>query len=465
MRGLWSTLGLVVVLAGLGGYIYFVDSKRPASTTTGDEPARTKLFTVEADKITDITLTAKGQKTVLHKAEGGWKMTAPVQSDADPPEVISLAQAIANLESVRDVDDNPADLKEFGLADAPMAVVEFKAEGGASGSFTIGSKNPTGGERYAMKGGEKKVFLVSSFVDSNFDRDPLALRDKKILKFDRDKADSLTLAKGADSLELARDGSEWKMLKPVAVRSDYSAIEGLMTRLASSNMATIVEENAPGLAKYGLDKPVMTVTIGAGSAKTVLQVGKTEADRTYAKDASRPIVFTVDSTLQGDFIKPFDEYRKKELFELRAFTVAKIRAVLDAPAGPKTYEIEKVPAAKPGESESWKVTRVGGATHTPDTAAVDDLLTKLVAVKAESFVTGATKTGLDKPALVVSASYDDGKFERVRFGAVSDNAYGARDGEPGVAKVETNAMKALLSAFDVVTIPPAPPEKKTEDKK
>ena len=31
MRGLTSTLLLVVVLAGLGGYIYFVDSKRPAS--------------------------------------------------------------------------------------------------------------------------------------------------------------------------------------------------------------------------------------------------------------------------------------------------------------------------------------------------------------------------------------------------------------------------------------------------
>ena len=90
----------------------------------------------------------------------------------------------------------------------------------------------------------------------------------------------------------------------------------------------------------------MTVTIGAGSAKTVLEVGKTENDQTYAKDASRPIVFTVDSTLQTDLNKNFDDYRKKELFEFRPFYLAKMRAVLDAPGGPKTYEIEKVRAGQ-----------------------------------------------------------------------------------------------------------------------
>ena len=60
MRGIWSTLALVVVLAGLGGYIYFVDSKRPASTSIEGEPARTKVFTVEADKVNEIRLTVQG---------------------------------------------------------------------------------------------------------------------------------------------------------------------------------------------------------------------------------------------------------------------------------------------------------------------------------------------------------------------------------------------------------------------
>ena len=467
MRGLWSTLALVVVLAGLGAYIYFVDSKRPASTGVEGEPARTKVFSVEADKVNEIRLTAKGQTTLLQKTDAGWQMIEPTKVDADPPEAIGLAQAIANLESVREVVDNPSDLKQFGLAEPPI-IVEFKAEGGAAGSFKLGNKNATQGEIYALKGGDDTVFLVSAFQESSFNREPFALRDKKILKFDREKADTLALVKGANAIELARSGSDWRVVKPVPSRSDYSAVEGFITRLSSANMSRLVEEDARDLAKYGLDKPAMTVTIGAGSAKTVLEVGKTENDQTYAKDASRPIVFTVDSTLQADLNKNFDDYRKKELFEFRPFYVAKMRAVLDAPAGAKTYELEKVAAAKPGDAETWKVTRVGGASHTADAAAMDDLLNKLVALKAESFVTGNTKTGLDKPALVVSASFDDGKFERVRFGAVGDNSYAVRDGEAGVAKVETQAMRAAMQAFDLVTIPPAPKAeetKKPEEKK
>jgi len=230
-------------------------------------------------------------------------------------------------------------------------------------------------------------------------------------------------------------------------------------RLASANMSKMVEENAKDLAKYGLDKPSMTVTIGAGSAKTILEIGKTENGETYARDAARPIVFTVDSTLQTDLNKSFDDYRKKELFEFRPFYTARFRAVVDSPAGAKTYEFEKVAPAKPADPETWKVTRVGGASHTADPAAMDDLLNKLVGIKADSFVDGKVKTGLDKPALVVSASFDEGKFERVRFGQAGDDAYGKRDGEDAIAKIDQASLRAALQAFEVVVTP------KVEEKK
>lgn len=465
MRGLTSTLALVVVLAGLGGYIYFVDSKRPANTGAEGEPAREKVFSVETDKINEIRLTYQGESTLLRKADGGWKLIEPTQVDADPPEAIGLAQNITSLESVRVVDDNPGDIAQFGLANPPIAV-EFKAEGGVSGSFKLGNKNATQGELYAIKDGEKRVFLVSSFQESNFNRKPFDLRDKKVLKFDREKADSLVLTKGSDSLELTRAGSEWTVSKPVASRSDYSAVEGFLTRLSSSNMSKLLEENPKDLAKYGLDKPAMTVTIGSGSSKTVLEVGKTEGDQTYARDAARPIVFTVDTTLQGDLNKSFDDYRKKELFEFRPFSLAKLRAVLDAPSGPKTYELEKVKPAKPEDPETWKVTRVGGSSHAADQAAMDDLLNKLTAIKAESFVDAKAKTGLDKPALVVSASFDEGKFERVRFGQVGEDAFGLRDGEAGVAKIDAASMRAAMQAFDVAVTPKEPtPQPKAGEKK
>ncbi|MDP2318459.1 MAG: DUF4340 domain-containing protein [Acidobacteriota bacterium] len=461
MRGITSTLILIVVLAGLGGYIYFVDSKRPAPGFDGG-PAKEKVYTLAVDAVDEVKLTYQGETSLLRKSEAGWKMIEPVETDADPAEAASLGMALANLERVRVVEENATDLVKYNLATPPIAV-EFKA-GSVTGSLALGDMNATGGEMYAMKNGDKTVFLVSSFQETSFNRTPFDLRDKKILKFDREKADAVTLVRDGRTMTLARDGSDWKVSGPVASRSDYSAIEGLLTRLASANMSKLVDSEGKELAKYGLDKPVMTITVGAGSAKTILEVGKTENGDTYARDASRPLVFTVDTTLQGDFTKPFDDYRKKELFELRAFYVDRLRAVLDAPGGPKTYELEKVKATDPAGTDSWKVTRVGGASHTADTAAMDDLLAKLVALRAESFVDARTRTGLGQPALVVSASFDEGKFERVRFGRVGEESFAAREGEAVVAKVDLASMAAAMQAFDVVTIPPDPQAAPATDK-
>jgi hypothetical protein len=465
MRGLTSTLILVVVLAGLGAYIYFVDSKRPAASADGSSATKEKVFSVEADKINELRITYQGQTAALKKDDSGWKLVEPTQVDADPPEAIGVATALTNVEIVRVVDENATNLEQFGLAN-PAITVEYKAEGGASGTLRLGNKNATQGEIYALKNDEKRVFLVSAFQETSFNRTPFDLRDKKILKFDRDKADSLTIAKGATSIEMSRAGSDWKVTKPVPSRSDYTQIEGFLTRLSSSNMSKIVEENPKDLAKYGLDKPAMTVTIGSGSAKTVLEVGKSEGTETYAKDASRPIVFIVDSTLQTDLNRSFDDYRKKELFEFRPFYLDKMRAVLDAPNGPKTYEFEKQKPATPSDPETWKVTRVGGSSHTADQSAMDDLLNKLAGIKAESFVDPSTKAGLDKPALIVSASFDSGKFERVRFGRVGETAYGRRDGEEGIAKIDDASMRAAMLAFDVAVTPKEPaPAPKAEPKK
>jgi len=450
MGRLTSTLILVVVLAGLGGYIYFVDSKRPTPNADGSSATKEKVFTVEADKINELRVTYQGQSTLLKKADGGWKLLEPTAIEADPPEAIGVASALTNIEIVRVIDENATNLEQFGLA-KPNITVEFKAEGGAAGTLKLGNKNPTQSEIYAQKNNDKRVFLVSSFQETSFNRTPFDLRDKKILKFDRDKADSLLLVKGADSMQLSRAGNEWKVVKPVASRSDYSAIEGFLTRLSSANMSKMIEENPKDLAKYGLDKPTMTITIGAGSAKTVFEVGKTEDSQTYARDASRPMIFTVDSTLQTDLNKNFDDYRKKEAFEFRPFYLAKLRAVKDG----KTYEFEKVPPAKPADPETWKVTEVGGASHPADATAMEDMLNKLVALKADSFVDAKTKTGLEKPVLVVSASFDEGKFERVTFAQLGDAAYAKREGEEGIAKIQLMSFRDALTAFDAVLNPGA----------
>ena len=84
----------------------------------------------------------------------------------------------------------------------------------------------------------------------------------------------------------------------MAVRADYGAVEGLIGRLGTLQMKGITVAEMDDAKKYGLDSPQYTVTLNAGSARSTLLVGAASGDGSlYAKDASRPMVFTVDGTL------------------------------------------------------------------------------------------------------------------------------------------------------------------------
>ena len=138
MGRLGSMLALVAVLAGLGGYIYFVDAKRPAS----DIAAKQKVFDgLASDKIEEITLTNDGESSTLKKADGTWKMTAPTASDADQNEVSTLTTNLAGAEVNRVIDENAANLADYGLA-KPKITIAFKGAGRRRASCNSATRRP-----------------------------------------------------------------------------------------------------------------------------------------------------------------------------------------------------------------------------------------------------------------------------------------------------------------------------------
>src|SRR5262245_47514019 len=127
MRGLKSTLALIVVLAGLGAYIYFVTWKQPADTGSKNE----KVFAgVESDKIDEIKVNAaSGETTTLKKESGAWQLTQPAAGKADDSEVSGIASALSSLEVTRVIDENPSNLNDYGLSN-PRIQLEFKSDKG-----------------------------------------------------------------------------------------------------------------------------------------------------------------------------------------------------------------------------------------------------------------------------------------------------------------------------------------------
>jgi hypothetical protein len=444
MRGLTTTGVLVLVLAGLGAYIYFVESERPA----GGVEEREKVFAIEAEQIEQITVTAKGETTTLTKADGAWKITAPVSADADNTEVSNLTAAIAALEINRVLEENASDLTQFGLAE-PRIKVAFKA-GGTSGEVHFGETTPTQGDMYAVKPGEPRVFLVAAYQDTSLAKNTFDLRDKRVLHFDRDKIDTLELTQpGAPTVRLARAGNEWAVTAPIEARGDYSAIEGIVTRLSTTSMTELVDPNGP--ESFGLETPSAVAVVGMGSTRAALELGAERDGALFARDPARQMIFKVEPSLAADLKKSADELRDKDLFEFRSFNLLRLRVT----RGGDTYEFQKVAGGGEGGGDKWQRV-VDGKPTDVETTAMEDFLTKLSALRAQSFNPTTNAAGLASPALVAAASYDSDKFERVRLISGEDQAFGVRDGEAGVAVLDANDVSETIKSLDAVVNPAAP---------
>jgi hypothetical protein len=445
MRGLTTTILLVLALAGLGAYIYFIDSERPAA---GVE-AREKVFAVEADEIEEITVTAKGESTTLRKGDGVWTITAPVAADADATEVSNLTTALASLEINRVLEENASDLTAYGLSD-PRIKVAFKA-GSASGELHLGETTPTKGDMYAVKSGESRVFLVSASQDTSLAKNTFDLRDKRVLHFDRDKIDTVEITQpGSPAVTLSRSANEWFIKAPIAARGDYSAIEGLVTRLSTASMTELVDPNSP--ESFGLETPSAVVTIGTGSTRAALELGAERDGALFARDRARQMMFKVEPTLATDLKKTVDDLRDKELFEFRTFNTLRLRVS----RGADTYEFEKVAGGGEGGADRWQRI-VDGKPTDVDTTTMEDLLAKLSALRAQSFNPTTNAAGQAPPALIVAASYDGDKFERVRLITGEGQAFGVREGEQGVAVLDADSVNETIKALDALVSPaPAP---------
>jgi hypothetical protein len=435
VRRFASTIVAVIVLAVLGGYIYMYEWDTPADSAEQKD----KAFTgVEAEAIEEVQIKAAGGETSrATKAESGWQLVEPAKAEADASELSAVTSSLGSLEVQRVVDEAATDLGRYGLA-PPRVDVAFRLKGEKNfRHLLLGEKTPTGSDLYAKLQGGNRVFLVSSHLDSTFNRTPFDLRDKTILEFDREKVDSVEVASGTAALQFVRSGSDWKIAKPIGARGDYGAIEGVVTRLSSAQMQRIVDAHPGDLKQYGLDKPSLTATINTGSARATLMLGKTEGGSVYARDASRPMLFAVEESLATDLKKDVGEFRRKDVFDFRSFNAQRV----EIKRGTETFLFEKS-KDKDGK-EIWKK---GG--QNADTAKVEDLLTKLSNLRAQSFES-ATHAALKSPEVVVTATYD-GKSETVQLGRAGTDAYASRADEPGSAKLETTPYEDALKALDAL---------------
>jgi Domain of unknown function (DUF4340) len=458
MRGVRSLLVLLVLLAAIGGYAIY-ESRRPAADS-GEK--KDKVFNVEADKIEEIAVKSeKGDRTMVRKTGTEWQIVQPITAKPDSSEVSGITSNLASLEVQRVIDEKPSEISEYGLKD-PRVEVAFKS-GGQERKLLIGKKTPPGTDLYAKLADSNRVFLIQSYLDTTFNKGTFDLRDKAVLTVNRDNIDTVTVTTTtpAKTMKVVKSSGEWKLAEPVAVRADFSAIESLVSRLSTLQMKSIAAPEIKKPEEYGLDKPLATVTIGAGSSQARLAVGKSAGEGTvYAQDLSRPMVLTIESSLLDEFKKDPGDYRQKDLFDARAFNANRVEVT----RGTETVAFEKTKTKNKDGKDEEKWRQVAPITRDVDQPKVENLISTATQARASSFVDTETKTGLEKPELTIAIKSNDGKREeKVAFAKSGSDGYAARAGEAGAAKIEASTIDNLVKTLDELKKPAE--EKKPEEQK
>ena len=465
-----TNLVISVLFVLLLGFVYFYEIKGGEDRRAEAEKSK-KLLDFSDHEAARLTIEKADTTIVLEHADDTWRLTAPVTTNADDDAVERYLRNLNESEVERVVEDSGAVASESALLDryglqTPRLRVLLELVEETKDTLRFGSDSPTERFAYAQRSGpDPKIFTVRAWRFDNLDKGVFDLRDKRVLPFDRDEVREIRLerAGGEDIVIIRRDGegAEWSLTSPVVYPADQDEVDGLLRALNDGEAQEFASEDADEaeLREFGLDsdgQSTVSVFLGAERSEKELVIGFTGGGDggSYARDASQPHVFVVDSTLVGEVGKSLFSLRDKQACPIEdRELVTSLSLERDGErifeAGRDTSNAWMITFPEQRRAKSWKL---------------NGMLTDLDGMEVEEFVADAVEiTGLDlakyeldKPILRVLFRDGDAGDVDLRFAhAVGAEAYLYRDGIPSVYKVSAEALENLELQFeDVAQDPP-----------
>ena len=441
----WKTYVALAAAAGLGAYIYFVESKKEDKP----EKPKEKVLTLDKSKVKELTLAGDAKEEVKLVKDGtSWRMTAPQAAPADAQESESLLTSLEGLEIDEVVSESPGKLAEFGL-DPPRTRVAVVQAGAPAQEVLFGDKTPDQGAVYARQPRRPRVFTVPAYSAAVFDKKPFDLRDRDLLHVSRDAVRKVEVTGPEGGYALVRDErGEWGFTAPLATRAGRWSVDGLLGNLETLRMESVAAEAAGDLKPYGLDQPTRTVKLGLADGNTkALEVGKAAGEKKhYARQAGQPLVAVIPDAVLDTLAKGREDLRAKRLLEVSSFDVQGFD--VHAGGAKKVYTRSSSKDKDGVETTRWK--RVAPDAKDIDTTKVQDALFLVGGVEVQEFVDkpgGPETYGLDKPVLAVTVREKDKPETSFEVGEKGGTYYARRPGDQAVLKLDAAKAAELVKKF------------------
>jgi hypothetical protein len=387
-----TTLVLLALALALGAWVYFGEIQGDEKREAAEKSAR-RLVGLEADELSSIELpTSGGGRARLQRGEQGWRLVEPLDAGVDPFTVERLVEAVAGLESKSEI-EAASDLALFGLDDGAARIAVRKGEAEPT-EIRLGKPVPVGSARYVSASSRPgRVFTVDTAGLTLLEPALLDLRDKRLLKLEKDEASKLVVRLPAESrvIELTK-GEDWKLVAPLEVRADGEGVERLLDDLDLARASGFVD--APGApAEYGLEPPSVEIEITTPKGSEQLALGKS-GDKAYARLPGVASLLELPVRIVDGIPREVFAYRFKRVLSLEGDELAALE--LAFPREQASYRFKR-------DDQTWKPE---DAELKVDSLELADLVFAIEALDATSLEQGEpdlARLGLAPPRVRISA--------------------------------------------------------------
>lgn len=440
---------ILVVLFGL--IVAYMVFKGDGGTTAEQEETTVSknLIEVKSSEIAKLEIVSGGKTLQLQSTDGKWRITQPIESNADVYEVETLISRAVLVSG-----DSQSAVADF----APVAVLRLESASGKKHTLEFGQTTATGAvfvrvDAGGSDGGRFAVVADASTtgVEELQDVDGLLakLRSRELVSVRSNEISAIAMSGGGGpEVELRHTEAGWRVLKPYEAAADEGTISNLL--LTASGLRAVSFPKSPATIDangrrvvFTLDSAPATTVPSASAAKprTVeLVLGGFEDIRRV----NRLVQVTVDGkTTVATMAHATAEALAVDVLSLRS------REVLRVPADATRLEI--APQAVPLNPEPTMVV-LGGEQST----AVTDLVSVFRPLRAAKYV-GAVPSGMAK----YRVSFGEGK-ERQDIDVWVTSPAGTEDSSPPSVVGAYNGLvfelpASVASLIEQVLTPPASP--------
>lgn len=290
-------VGAVVFVALLGLTLWAANRQDRAPTGEAELP------TIELDKdaITAIEVTRPDGETVtLSKADDGWRVTAPVEAEADPNNVESALNRLADLEITRIVSEQPENYARLQVDEANAVRVGVKAGDETIADLQIG-KYADGMTMIRIEE-RPEVFGASGSLRYAFDRALKTWRNRSVVKVDSASVQTIRFESPNGSFAFNRTADGWKASEGKVALGEFDPkkVTGLVSTAARLTASDFAAEDVSDV-RAGLAEPsaLVTMTVAETEETIVLELGDAadEANQVYLRRQGNPTIYVVSEYL------------------------------------------------------------------------------------------------------------------------------------------------------------------------